>query len=354
MDEEEVMELARVTGSVKVRNMDDLARLGEMFAKSGFFKDTQSAAQCGVKILAGLEHGFGAFASMSGINIIQGKPSLGANLMAAAVKRSGKYDYRVKEMSDTAVSLEFFQNGESLGVSTFTAEEAKKAEVKNMGKFPRNMLFARAMSNGVRWFCPDVFVSAVYTPEELGASVDDEGEVTLVRATEKLEGEMLMAVCEGALLAERAKQEPVTVGGVEVAPIEDDEEAGEIFEGPFLSGDDQQKLHGNLGLLGLLQKEHYQVASDALGREIASFAQVRPSESGEVMKYANVLMSEPGLSEDKAVALEAYLRQYGVSDPVGFVTFMGFEVEALEQLNRKQAKTAMSEAKRIYMAERAA
>ncbi|RDT44717.1 hypothetical protein DXF87_27490, partial [Enterobacter roggenkampii] len=37
-----------------------------------------------------------------------------------------------------------------------------------MDKFPKNMLFARAMSNGVKWFTPDVFSGPVYTPEELG------------------------------------------------------------------------------------------------------------------------------------------------------------------------------------------
>ena len=40
------------------------------------------------------------------------------------------------------------------------------------------MLFARAMSNGVRWFCPDVAMTPLYTPAELSAQVDGEsGEV---------------------------------------------------------------------------------------------------------------------------------------------------------------------------------
>jgi hypothetical protein len=36
------------------------------------------------------------------------------------------------------------------------------------------MLFARAMSNGARWYCPDVFAGPAYTPDELGADVDGE------------------------------------------------------------------------------------------------------------------------------------------------------------------------------------
>jgi hypothetical protein len=166
-----------VSGSLVVKNMEDLSRLSTMLANSGFFTDAKGAAQCGVKVLAGLELGVPAFSAMVGIHIINGKPSLSANLMAAIVKRSGKYNYRVKRHSPQECQIEFFENGESVGVSGFTLEEARKAGTKNLDKFARNMLFARAMSNGVRWYCPDIFIGAVYTPEELGASTNEEGEV---------------------------------------------------------------------------------------------------------------------------------------------------------------------------------
>jgi hypothetical protein len=46
------------------------------------------------------------------------------------------------------------------------------------------MLFARAMSNGVRWFCPDVFSgNTVYTPDELGAETDDNGVIVVDGST---------------------------------------------------------------------------------------------------------------------------------------------------------------------------
>jgi hypothetical protein len=38
------------------------------------------------------------------------------------------------------------------------------------------MLFARAISNGVRWHCPDVFMGSVYTPDEMGAKVNENEE----------------------------------------------------------------------------------------------------------------------------------------------------------------------------------
>ena len=167
-----------MSDTLAIRTMDDLSRLSKMFSESGLFKDTKTAAECGVKILAGQELGIPSFSAMTGIHMIQGRPTIGANLMAAAVKRSDKYDYRVKEMSDESVTITFLEHGEPIGESTFTAADAKKANTKNMGAYPRNMLFARAISNGVKWYCPDLFLGApVYTPEEMGAEIDEDGEV---------------------------------------------------------------------------------------------------------------------------------------------------------------------------------
>jgi len=160
------------------QSFDDVERAAKAMVASGFFQDSKSISQAIVKILAGRELGFGPFASMTGVYIIQGRPSIGANLMASAVKGSGRYDYRVTENTDQACEITFFENGKEIGKSKFTHADAIKAGTKNLDKFPRNMLFARAMSNGVRWFTPDAFNgNAVYTPEELGADIDIEGNV---------------------------------------------------------------------------------------------------------------------------------------------------------------------------------
>ena len=165
-----------------IQNYADLENVAKAMVASGFFNDATKISQAIVKIMAGAEIGIGPFGSMNGIHIIQGKPAFGANVMASKVKSSGRYNYRVTEMSDTNCTLEFMEyfNGawQTSGVSSFSIADAKKAGTKNLDKFPRNMLFARAMSNGVRWFCPDVMNgSVVYTPEELGADVDQDGNV---------------------------------------------------------------------------------------------------------------------------------------------------------------------------------
>ena len=118
-----------------IQSMDDLARMAEMFAKSGYFKDSKDAAQAGVRILCGLESGFGAFAAMTGVHVIQGKPTFGANLMAVAIKRSGRYNYRVAEHSDKLCRIEFFElwggKWEPAGESSFSIEDAQRAGLMN-------------------------------------------------------------------------------------------------------------------------------------------------------------------------------------------------------------------------------
>lgn len=169
-----------------VSSLADLRNIAQMLAASNYFdakgNSEQAIAQIATKILAGQELGYGPFASVQGIHVIQGKPAMSANLMAAAVKASPRYDYRVRQMDESAVAIEFFERIggklESLGVSTFTKEDAQKAGTQNMQKYGRNMMFSRAMSNGVKWYCPDVFSgNAMYTPEELGAAVNGDGEV---------------------------------------------------------------------------------------------------------------------------------------------------------------------------------
>lgn len=208
MENTEIM----TTNTGIVRSVDDLARIGKMMAVSGYFQDAREAAQAAVKVQAGMEMGFGPFTSMTGIHIIQGRPSVGANLMASAVKTNPRYDYRVREMTDQACRIEFFEivNGkrESIGVSEFTLADGKKAGTKNLDKFPRNMLFARAMSNGIRWFCPDAFNgSTVYTPEELGADVDEDGNIIEIPRVEVIHPK---AEPEPVITAEKCENAPET------------------------------------------------------------------------------------------------------------------------------------------------
>lgn len=171
-----------------LRSIADLNAIGEVFVKSGLFADTRDAAKAMVKILAGREVGLPPFASMTGVNIIQGKPTYGANLMAAVIQRSGTHRFTVTKMSDIEVAIAFFEKIDGAWVScgpdsTFTHQDAMKCGLfskQTYKQYPRNMLYARALSNGARWYCAGVFGGPVYVPEEMGAQVDADGHVIAV------------------------------------------------------------------------------------------------------------------------------------------------------------------------------
>lgn len=158
--------------------------VGNVLARSGYFKDARDASQAVVKVLYGQEIGIGPVSAMMGVHIIEGKPAPSANLIAARIKGSGRYDYRVREHSADLCRIEFFElartgQRESLGFVEWSMEDARRANLGGRGPwktYPRAMLFARAISEGARVHCPEIFGGApVYTPEELGAEVDAEG-----------------------------------------------------------------------------------------------------------------------------------------------------------------------------------
>jgi hypothetical protein len=164
--------------------MTDPLAVGQVMARSGLFPDITRVSQAVVKVLAGRELGIGPFAAMSDIHIIEGKPVIGARILADLVRQSAVYDYEVVEWTNERCAIDFYRHGQKLEPTvTFDQEDAKRAELdkptragkpSNHTKFPRNMKFARAMSNGVGLHCPDLTAGApVYTPDELGVEDPD-------------------------------------------------------------------------------------------------------------------------------------------------------------------------------------
>lgn len=160
-------------------NFELMQRQAIALFKSRFFKDIATEAQAIAKIMAGSELGIPPVASLSGIHIVEGKPVLGATVIASLIDNNSIYSYKVLKNSNVECSIEFFKNKESIGISSFTIEEAVNAGIANKPnwtKYPSDMLFARAISRGARRFTPGIFCgSAVYTPGEI--EIDEKEEV---------------------------------------------------------------------------------------------------------------------------------------------------------------------------------
>ena len=174
---------AVVTRQEDVLSPNSLGMIREMamdFFKSGLYPGMDNPAHAVAKILAGMELGIGASTALAGLYVIEGKITMSAGLVASQIKKHGDYDFRVTEHTDQVCTIEFFQRGDSLGASSFSMQDAALANL-NRGAwrtYPRNMLFARALTNGARWYTPDVFGGSIYTPDELGADVQYDSQGT--------------------------------------------------------------------------------------------------------------------------------------------------------------------------------
>ena len=161
--------------------MNELQTAANAMHASGMFADVKTQAQALVKIMAGAEMGLPPFASMSGIHLVQGKPVLGANLIATLVKNDPRYDYRIRTCDNDQCVLVWYENGAAVGESGFTIAEAQTAGLTgkdNWKKYPSDMLFARAISRGARRYAPGIFGGApVYTPDEVNLDTDAEGQI---------------------------------------------------------------------------------------------------------------------------------------------------------------------------------
>lgn len=193
--------------------------LAAAFVASGMFSDTKQLNQAIVKIVAGQELGLPAVYSMQNINLIRNRLTTSANTLAMLVKRSGKYNYHVKEHTDVACTIIFSERYDDkwleVGTSKFTIDDARRADLVKPDsgwiKYPRAMLFSRAISQGARIYCPDA-IGGVYTDEEI-RSIPPRYDDTVDTAT----GEIAEAAAvPGEAPAPVAEEPPATVTEEEV------------------------------------------------------------------------------------------------------------------------------------------
>ena len=169
----------------------DLRTLAGDFAKSGYFADAREMVQAVVKIQAGLEMGLPPVYSMTKIYIVKGKVMVSAEAMGALIKRTNRYDYTVKDLTDEQCILVFTDNGKEVYTSKFTMKDAQRADLvkgdSGWTKWPRAMLMSKALSQGARIVCPHVIAGA-YTPADFGVETGEDGEPKdIVESSAKVE-----------------------------------------------------------------------------------------------------------------------------------------------------------------------
>lgn len=135
---------------------DHYSRMGE----TGIFAIVQKAKALKLNPMDALN---------GGMYYVQGKVEMSSNMMIQLVRQAGHSVTKDKRSDDTVCILHGKRrdNGDTW-TESFSIEDAKRAGIyKNTWqKFPRNMLFARALSNLARQLFPDV-IGGCYVEGEI-------------------------------------------------------------------------------------------------------------------------------------------------------------------------------------------
>ena len=171
-------------------------------------------------IALGRDFGLNAAQSLQAIDLIGGRPALRAMYKAAFLIQAG-YSWKALKHDDTISSYRFYLRGEALTDAedkplniSFTIEEAAKAgyvdkargsadkdgkaKAGNYDKIPKNMLFARMISNFHRWHAPQVMGA---TMPEVGELID----AAIIETESRMERSSLAASLSEKLTAAKAE-----------------------------------------------------------------------------------------------------------------------------------------------------
>lgn len=162
--------------------IDQMQKQASVYLKSGFLPDAIKTPEQAIVIMQkGQELNIPPMQALSHIHVIKGKPTMSAELMLAQIYRNcpGAVIDFVALTNDCCV-IEATRPGHRIAKFSFDMDDAKQAQLlgnPSWKKYPRAMLRSRCVSEMARTMFPDCIAGVSYVPEELGAEVDDSGEV---------------------------------------------------------------------------------------------------------------------------------------------------------------------------------
>jgi hypothetical protein len=167
-----------------------LSGLAEQLARSGLVPKALRGKPDDVMLvlLTGRDLAIAPTTAVNKIHVIEGKPTLSAELMCALVNRQPGMRIWPDPANDDKVAVAHaLRDGVEMRFR-FTIGDATRAKLTRKeiwAGYPQFMLWARAVSGLCRMAFPDVLAGVSYTPEEMGAAVDPAtGEVIDVSSTD--------------------------------------------------------------------------------------------------------------------------------------------------------------------------
>jgi len=172
-----------VTTDLQPLDLTSAYTVSEWIVKSGLYPQFKTPSQVFVTIARGKELGLGMMTMLAGTHMIDGKPTLSADLIRALVARSPDYEYLYPvEMSAVRVTWVGKNKKHPEPVRyTYTIEEAQQAGLASTGSYgnksnwskrPQDMLMKTAGSKLARLLWPGESMG-LYCPEEMGFTEDE-------------------------------------------------------------------------------------------------------------------------------------------------------------------------------------
>lgn len=160
--------------------MDDLLKVGRFFVESGMMPNgVNTASKAALIIWKGHELGIKPMQAVTGINVIQGRPSVAPQLMLNKILQSNQAEFfKFVESTDKVCTIHAKRKNGWEHTESFTIEEAGKIMSKEDGKTipltqkfnwknqPKVMLRWRCVSAIGRLIFPDI-IEGCHIPDEL-------------------------------------------------------------------------------------------------------------------------------------------------------------------------------------------
>lgn len=170
-------ELARTQGT----NLTDKLQYAKALASANLLP--RQYQQNPGNVLFALEYadalGVSPIHAITSIHVIEGRPSASADLIGSLVRRAG---HKLRVTGDDTKARAVIIRADDPDFEYVAEWDMAKAKAANLtGKgvwksYPGAMLRARAITEVARMGASDALYGVVYTPEELGANVDADGE----------------------------------------------------------------------------------------------------------------------------------------------------------------------------------
>ena len=163
------MQVVDAGGLAAVNQWEKMLGLARVLVKSQFLPSSiKTPEQALAIILTGQELGWPPMAALRRLYVVNGKVELHADGMLALAYNTKELEQFERQESDTSCTVIVKRRGFSPITSTFTLVDAQRAGLadgNNWRKFPKAMLYARALSAALRQAFADV-LAGIYTQGE--------------------------------------------------------------------------------------------------------------------------------------------------------------------------------------------